>query len=166
MKYKPKGYWRNYRCIEDARKYKTKSEWKKNSGSAYKIAYDNGWLDECCEHMITTRKPKSYWTKRRCIEDAKKYEKRSEWQKKSTSAYHKALKKNWLDECCSHMPNASKKNYWTKDHCIEDAKKYNRRIDWQKKSKGAYKSAWKNKWLDECCGHMIKRKFLTHECTL
>lgn len=41
-------------------------------------------------------------------------------------------------------------NYWTKEECIKDAKKYNTRSEWQKNSGGAYKVAWKNKWLDEC----------------
>ena len=47
-KRKPYGYWNiKENCIEDARKYKTKSEWKKNSGGAYGAAWKNKWLDEC-----------------------------------------------------------------------------------------------------------------------
>ena len=40
--------------------------------------------------------------------------------------------------------------YWTKERCIEDAKKYSSRYEWQKKSGSAYLSAWKNGWVDEC----------------
>ena len=49
------------------------------------------------------RKPRNYWTKERCIEDAKQYETNSEWQKKSGSAYITAWVNKWLDECSKHM---------------------------------------------------------------
>ena len=51
----------------------------------------------------------------------------------------------------SKKPNG----YWNiKEHCIEEAKKYKRRIEYQKGSHGSYKKARLNGWLDECCEHM------------
>lgn len=50
---KPKNFWKHWTLElykEDALKYKSRTEWKKNSG-AYNIAYKNGWLEECCSHM-------------------------------------------------------------------------------------------------------------------
>jgi hypothetical protein len=38
-------------CKEDALKYKTRSEWAKNSASAYKKAKIKGWSENCCSHM-------------------------------------------------------------------------------------------------------------------
>jgi len=112
-----------------------------------------------------------HWTKARCLEDALLYEARGKWSKGSSSAYSSALRNDWADECCSHMPKPKSKvrrgtpAKWHKVACMEDAKKYSRRSDWQKKSNSAYNSAKNNDWLDECCAHMpiinkgsIKRK--------
>jgi hypothetical protein len=51
MERKPKNDWTIGLCIVDARKYANISEWKKNSKDAYRVACENGWLDECCAHM-------------------------------------------------------------------------------------------------------------------
>jgi hypothetical protein len=50
---KPAGYWIKEKCIEEAKKYKTKSEWAKNSGGSYRkvIRYNKNWLDKCTKHM-------------------------------------------------------------------------------------------------------------------
>ena len=48
---KPKGYWTLEMCIEDAKKYRSISEWNKNSSSAYQVAWKNGWLNECTTYM-------------------------------------------------------------------------------------------------------------------
>ena len=40
-------------CVKvDSKKYKTRTEWAKNSATAYQSARKNGWLDEVCSHMI------------------------------------------------------------------------------------------------------------------
>jgi hypothetical protein len=38
---------------------------------------------------------------------------------------------------------------WYDDNCKEEAKKYKTRNEFQKGSRGAYKVALKNKWLDD-----------------
>lgn len=38
MEKKPKGYWTKERCAEEALKYSTPDEFRKNAGSAYVIA--------------------------------------------------------------------------------------------------------------------------------
>lgn len=47
---------------------------------------------------------------------------------------------------------------WTKERCIEDAKKYKKRSEWMRKSHGAYRSAKKNGCFEECCAHMITKR--------
>jgi len=44
--------------------------------------------------------------------------------------------------------------YWTLERCKEDASEYCYRVEWSKKSKGAYQAAHGNNWLEECCTHM------------
>ena len=42
-----------------------------------------------------------------------------------------------------------KKIIWTKDEIFEESKKYTSRLEFAKKSTGAYTKALKNKWLDD-----------------
>jgi hypothetical protein len=56
--------------------------------------------------------------------------------------------------------------FWTFLKCYEEAKKFNRRIDWQTQSGSSYKSAQKRGWVDACAAHMapgvvgLPKKFL------
>jgi hypothetical protein len=249
---KPNGYWTKERCIEEAKKYKTRTEWKENSWSSYVISVKNKWSDDCCEHMerigslykrliyvyifsdrsvyigltlnekrrkndhllcekkstvnkymlktgllpkykkLTDYVPKDdasileqeyikrykksgfkilnkrkggglggsklYWTKERCIEEAKKYSTISDWIKNSPSSHNGARKKEWYSECTTHMKRKIKPaGYWTKERCIEESKKYKTNFEWSRKSGTSYGIACKNKWLEECCVHMLKK---------
>lgn len=55
------------------------------------------------------RKPKSYWTKERCAEEALKYSSRNELAKKSSATYNFSIRRGWLDEICVHMPKIAKR---------------------------------------------------------
>lgn len=47
-----KGHWLNKEnCREEAIKYSQRTDFMRNSGSAYGSALRNGWLDEICSHM-------------------------------------------------------------------------------------------------------------------
>jgi len=50
---KSKNYWTKEKCQEDALLYKSRSEYNKKSCSSYCKAWENGWLDEICSHMLT-----------------------------------------------------------------------------------------------------------------
>jgi hypothetical protein len=100
-KYKPYGYWTLEQCKADALKYNSKSEWTKNSKMAVNVTYKNGWVEECCAHMKKIV-PKNYWTLELCKADALKYDSKSEWKIKSSSAYMNAYKKGWLKQCCEY----------------------------------------------------------------
>ena len=151
------NFWTKERCLEDALKYKKRSDWKKKSGGSFNSAMINKWLDECCSHMNEKKREFSgYWTKERCLEDALKYNVKTEWQNKSSGAYGSARKSKWLDKCCAHMKQSKPHGYWTKERCKIDALKYNTKKDWGNNSGGAYSTAKKNKWFNECCAHMLK----------
>ena len=102
---KPHRYWHNIdRCKESALKYTTRDEWGKSKGGAYDSAKDNGWVDECCGHMMgKTQMPRGHWNLDRCKESALKYTTRTEWMKGDASAYQGAKRNGWRDECCGHM---------------------------------------------------------------
>ena len=69
---KPKGYWNYKRCYEEAKKYSLKSEFYRGSGTAYKIALKNGWLDDY-SWLLEIQKPSGYWNYENCYNEAKKY---------------------------------------------------------------------------------------------
>jgi len=148
---KPVGYWTLEKCKEDALKYETKTEWRKNS-QGYDSSIKNNWIDECCGHMQSRRD----WTLDVCKQDALKYKTKSEWKKSiDKGGYGAALKNGWLDECCGHMERVFKPvGYWTLETCKEDALKYNTRNEWKKSHGYVYQFARENEWLEECCVHM------------
>lgn len=153
---KPDGYWTKERCTKVALKYKTRNEWREGHRPSYQAAITSGFLDECNKHMEYTRHPPGYWTKERCIENAKKYTERFKWQRASNSSYGSAFKNGWVEECAAHMIEVLKPSgYWNiKKNCIEDAKKYKARTEWYKNEHGAVQGAKRNGWYEECTKHM------------
>ncbi len=148
---KPNGYWTLEKCKEEALKYRTVSEWIKNSQISCIISRKNKWHKECCAHM-----DKAFvWTFDLCKEDALKYKTKEEWRVKSSGACSAARKKGWFDKCCSHMKN--KHIHWTLGLCKEDALKYKTRTEWSQNSPG-YTASIKNEWLEECCAHMESKR--------
>jgi hypothetical protein len=55
------------------------------------------------------QKPNRYWTKEKYQEAALKCKSRKEIEKIFNGAYNSALKHNWLDEICSHIPKRAKR---------------------------------------------------------
>lgn len=86
--------WSKENCIMDAIKYKTKTEWQKKSVGAYRSALKNNWMDDCSNHMIKYSKPHNYWTKERCLKEAKKHG--NNWYKKSHTSYVIASRNKWI----------------------------------------------------------------------
>ena len=102
--------WTKEACVKDAKKYRTKSEWREDNSSAYSIAHRNDWLDDCCEHMADGYEARNAsftkWTFEACMVDAAKYATPVEWVKASNGAYKRAHLKGWLEQCCAHMTPA------------------------------------------------------------
>jgi len=178
--------WTKEKCKDESLKYISKSEFYKNSMSAYQSAKRIGILDEICSHMIKKIPEKSYFRtkkislktqkdykekfkleKEKCREEALKYNYRNEFQKYSSASYQKSRYNNWLDEICSHMISIKKQNnYWTKERCQEESLKYKNRSEFQHKSGVAYKIAQNMKILNEICSHMIviRKQWTKEKC--
>ena len=90
-------YWTKERCKEEAAKYETLKDFRKNS-YAYNAALKNGWVAEICSHMARAAKPAGYWTKARCIKEARKNKTFSQFRKNCASAYAIAWRNGWLDD--------------------------------------------------------------------
>ena len=93
-----KGKWTRVTCYEEAKKYKTRSEFSKGSSGAYKAALVNGWLDDYT--WFKRPKPSNYkWTYEACREEAKKYKTRTEFCRGCKSAAYNVSRRNgWLDD--------------------------------------------------------------------
>jgi len=115
---------------------------------------DNGWilLNKERDELANDGSPK--YTVEYCKRIASRYSRRSSFQKGSHLIYNYAFRHGFLDEICKHMDRVSVIQHWTKERCQEEANKYKTRKDFQKKCRGAYAAAYRNKWLDDICTHM------------
>jgi len=98
-KKKPKDYWNYDTCYEEAKNYKSRSDFNKGNGSAYAAAIRNHWLDEYYWFKQPQKqKQNGYWENYdNCYAEARKYESRYEFMKRNQSAYQVARKNKWLD---------------------------------------------------------------------
>jgi len=155
---KPANYWNiKENCIEEAKKYSDYTEFRSNSQSAVQACRKNGWLNEIIQLMgwekPRQQKPNKYWhVKENCIEDARKYNKKTDWYENSPSAVSAAKMNGWYEECTQHIPKyipKLKTTYWSKERCISEIKKYKTKTEFYKNSSGAYTACVKNGWLRE-----------------
>ena len=143
--------------ISTMKNYNSLTQWRNENTSEYNKAYRKGWLDDICEAnnwvKLIEPKPYKYWTKERCIEEAKKYKTNSEWQKNNPSCVSTATRQGWVDEI-RELNGFHVLKKWTRSGCIKEARKYNSLSEWQRKSNGSKKSAKRNGWYEECTKHM------------
>jgi hypothetical protein len=125
--------WTMEACQKDAKKYKTKRDWRKSSGSAHHAAYRHGWVAKCCGHMILLERPKGYWTFERCKQIASKDKTVKDWSSHNSYAY--AHRKKWAKEIIESLSlkKLARRDYWTKEKCIESASAYSSRSEWGEK---------------------------------
>lgn len=85
----------------EAKKYKTKAEFRKNSPSEHDTAQRYGWIKSFDwfedGHKIRAERDRK-WTYEKTKLESLKYASRSQFKIGSGSAYAAALKNNWLDD--------------------------------------------------------------------
>jgi very-short-patch-repair endonuclease len=100
------GYWNFENCLEEARKYKTITEWLAGSASCYQAAKSRpDWFEACTEHMVRLWEKK--WTSETISEDASKYQILRDWATSSTG-YSAALKLGVVEAVTQHMEKRPK----------------------------------------------------------
>ena len=156
---KPFGYWTRERCIESTKQYETLADWRNGEKTAYGVASKSGWLDECTTQLKRATVKRGGWTVEKCKKSALDYKTRQEWRRGDSKAHAAAKRNGWLDECCGHMPKAERKpsGYWTKERCLESAKRFDSRGAWSQGENGAYDKALTEGWDEECCSHMPQK---------
>jgi len=142
-------FWTKEKCIKEALKYKTKNDFRLKSGSAYNSSLKKGWHDEVCSHM---KRPKRMviWSFDVCKTEALKYTTKKEFAKKSSVAYSTSVKNGWIDKICGHMHKLPFNTiFWTKEKCVEVAKKCKTRTEFARNYGGAYHRARQMNLMDE-----------------
>ena len=150
--------WTLEKCAEIALKFNSRSEWQKQDRNSYIAAWDNNWLEQCCGHMTSLKKPNGYWNLERCLEIAKQYTYKTAWKNAHVASYDSAYKNSWFDICCAHMENRKgrrPKLKHTKEECLASALKYDTISVWAQHHKNHYSFARKHNFLQECTTHMI-----------
>ena len=146
-------FWTKEKCYEEAKKYKTRTEFQyaKGASSAYKYSVKNRWIDEY-DWMIPKAKPNRYWDNyERCYEEAKKYKTRTEFQyaKGASRAYKYSVKNGWIDSFTWMSPKQKPNGYWTKERCILESKKYQMKKEFRNQSPSAYTISKRNGWYKD-----------------
>ncbi len=147
--------WDKVTCIEDAKQFKTIYAWRHGNPDAFSHAQVQEWFEECTFHFADQSMVERTWYKMRCLRSARRFESLKDWRLSEHSAYYAAMQYDWIEDCSKHFtPHEGKQLYWTLERCIEDAKKYSVLKDWRKNGRGAYQSACRHKWIEQCTAHM------------
>ena len=141
-KKQPNGYWTKELVMEEAHKYKSAGDFKKNSKYAYNAAINHGWIKECTWFLKPKNAPK--WNYDTCYEEAQKYSSTTEFRTSSITAYCIARDNGWLEEYTWLERRINPFNY---DACLSEAKKYQYYNDFRAKSHQFYMYARKRGWL-------------------
>lgn len=146
--------WNIDAVLLDAKKYSTKSDWKRQSPSAYKAAVDQGVMHEATVHMTTPSRV-SVWTKEEVLASARNFGYRFAWKSAAPTAYSTARRKGYLEEATAHMELRLDKFKWSSvEEIISDARKYQTKSSWQRQSVGAYEAAKRLGCFEEAVAHM------------
>ena len=117
-KIKPNGYWNYEHCYEEAKKYKTRTEFEKNSSSCYNISLKNGWLDDY-NWIPKRKKVVSKWTKELCFEIGRNFKTKVEFEKNEKGCYLAAMRAGWLKEMDWFVPAVIETmDMFKKTHCV------------------------------------------------
>ena len=146
--------WTEQSIINDALKFATRRDWRLQSAGAYAQARRMGILEKACGHM-TVLNPKGRWsTPEAIIQEAQKYNSKSEWQRNSSGSYEAAKKLNIFDAAVMHMSRPSISTKWDDASIKDDALNYTSKSAWARQSPGAYEAAKKLNIFAEVTKHM------------
>ncbi len=86
-----------------------------------------------------------------------KYNSLIEWRKAEPKIYEIARKNSFLNGICETFGwerIKKESGYWTKEKCIESARRFNTRSGWYDGCPSSATAASRNGWVEECCAHM------------
>lgn len=137
--------------MEEARKYKTKWEFKIKAPGAYQKANELKIMNELFKSTFGHTKPKTRWTHELITEEAKKYNSLNDFEINVRGGFKYAQRHNILDKITAHMPYKRFKPM-DKDArtelAIQEAKKYISRGEFRDKDPITFKFLERHKRED------------------
>lgn len=149
--------WSSEKIEEAAKRCSSIKDFKQRFSGAYRKACVLGIREKVCSHLKRRKKPNGYWTKEKCIALVKELKTLKELRDNYRIVQIKLKEWGLFDKECSHLKRkANSRGYWTKKRVMEEAKKFNTRIEFQRGNLAAYTAARSNRLdiMDEVCAHM------------
>ena len=145
-----KNKWTQKTCYQEARKYKTRGVFAKQSARAYEVARSNGWLDSYT-WFDEMQKPNGYRDDYdHCYAAASKCKNKTEFSNKYNRACVIAKKNGWItDYTWLNKKRQAHNKKWDYNTVLEEAQKYASKVEFKTNANGAYKVAISNGWMDE-----------------
>ena len=141
--------WTKETVFEEAKKYSSKSEFKKKCSGAFKVAYENGWLIEM-EWLKTPERLPTKWTRESVFAISRNYDLYDTFRKEQGSAFNVAKQKGWINEMTWLKRKYAIRGFWqSKDNVLNESHKYETLKDFREGSPSAYEVARSNGWFDE-----------------
>lgn len=140
--------WSLKRVREAAKKYSSRSDFKKAEPEAYAWGIKRYSLKQIAPHIEEV----IFWTEQRCREVATKYKTRSQFRDNCGGAFEFAKKKGFIDDLFPVRPKVLK---WTREACRQEFLKYETKNEFISKSRKAYEAASKNRWLPYIYGDLL-----------
>ena len=134
-------------CYEEAKNYKTITEFENGNKGACRAARVNGWMKDYNWFTLLWEKK---WDKETCYEEAKKYTTLDDFISKANSCYATACKNKWIDDYIWLERKRTRRCYWQDyDNCYNEALKYKTRTELKRNSSGCYNACRENGWIDD-----------------
>lgn len=126
-------------------------------GEFVKKYEENGWIILNSKQTGGIGGKTIYWTKENCLLAANNCKTRTEFHKKYRGAYSSSLKHKWLDEIYHTIIKSKRggKFIHTIESCQDKAILCKTKAEFKKKYKKEFDAAYKHKWLNIICKHMI-----------
>lgn len=148
--------WTHDAVINEAKKYKTRTEFNDNCGSAYAKAIEQGWINECTWFVEVAHR----WTREECYAEALKYRTRNQFRKENSKAAQKASNMGWMDDYTWFENGYKYQKKWTHEKCLKEGRLYDSRGHFKEGNPGCYRAARENGWLDEMTWFRDLREFI------
>lgn len=145
--------WTNEMLQDEANKYSTRLDLKKNNYAAYSTAWARNLLDELFKDHPNEGRQRLTWDVKTIQDLANKCKTKHEFVEKYNSAAQAAQKRGIMGELFKNHPNkghrATYYDYWTKEKLQDEANKYKTRQEFNKNNSRAYQIAVKKDLIDD-----------------
>ena len=152
--------WTDDEIMSVVRLCHTLKEFREKYPKQYQSASRAKKVDFFCSHMLPKVSHPRKWTEEAIIQEALKYNTRSEFERGCASAYNAAHKSGKFDELCPHLPKPIVKDYVCNsiEEAISLAGKCYTRTELKEQYGKAYEMLRTKGLLEEACSHMEKYK--------